>query len=568
MQIKIIKNKSAENILINFQSVRVKPITDYEFNEYKQTFGKIVADNIDNHAYLLSDLLNREDGSTHFLDKLLKYLECIRLIDEPNNITIYNIDSSVLISLKNYCASRNIRTSYSITHLTSSAIQNYAFYLIRSLRAFLFDSLMIFYAKCKLGNKIDKSLKKVFISYFDYRSITDERFTDPFFKPLQEYLREINSSFAVVNIIMYGYNLKKGISYINMIKKLNNNSIITLFNLVHYFGFICTFFKAYQLRPKIKHDVFFLKYNVSNLVCESLKHEFFSCGLQYTLERLFLSRLLKYNFIDTIYYPFENFAWEKFLCLEKKLIGANVKLIGFQHTSFSLKLLHHFPSEYEKPLKIFPSKIMTTGETPKNILQKYGSYPDDIIQPGCALRHEYINDSLSNFKYSNKINRKIAFAFSFDVTRYKYIIEKIISIFGGQNLEVILKYHPLCKEFQFVDKGMPRNIINGVNFSWKEVMEQIDLLLYEGNSVCIDALAYNIPALYFPFTGDIYNTNQLYDYDWDIDAGDEESTYYEKIEEILNKNLKNKEDFFNYNRKYVENYFHPITKDALQRFLD
>ena len=81
---------------------------------------------------------------------------------------------------------------------------------------------------------------------------------------------------------------------------------------------------------------------------------------------------------------------------------------------------------------------------------------------------------------------------------------------------MILKYHPLNKGFQFNKGGMPENITNKTDLSWGEIMEQIDLLLYEGNSVCIDALAYNIPALYFPFTGDIYNTNQLYDYEWDL----------------------------------------------------
>ena len=114
---------------------------------------------------------------------------------------------------------------------------------------------------------------------------------------------------------------------------------------------------------------------------------------------------------------------------------------------------------------------------------------------------------------------------------------------------------------------MPTNITNGIDLSWKETMGQIDLLLYEGNSVCIDALAYNIPALYFPFTGEIYNTDQLYNYEWELDAGDDEATYYSKVEEILKMNLRNNTEFFNYNRKYVESYFRPITEEALKEFL-
>ena len=115
---------------------------------------------------------------------------------------------------------------------------------------------------------------------------------------------------------------------------------------------------------------------------------------------------------------------------------------------------------------------------------------------------------------------------------------------------------------------MPSNFINGINLSWKEVMNQVDLLLYEGNSVSVDALAYNIPPLYFPFTGDIYDTNQLYDYQWDLDTGNDESSYYEKVKDMLKKELKNDETFFANNKKYVESYFYPITESAIHKFLN
>ena len=569
MEIEIIKNvtSKSENIKFNFNDVRNKPITDQELYEYQQIFGKIVADNTDNYSYLFSDLLNREDGSTHFFDKMLKFIDCLTCIDNSlNNVTICNIDRSVLISIRNYCASRNIKTKYSIINITFNTLLNYSIFIIRSFRAFFCDSILKFYAKYKLNNKINKSITKVFISYFDYRSIAKNKFTDPFFRPLQEYLQEINVSFAVVNIMVYGYNIRRGLKQINQIKKLNNPNIISLFNLIPPYGILLTFYKSYKLQPKLKQEVFFRNVNISDLLRESLKKELFTASLQYTIERLYLSNLLEYKSVETIYYPFENFAWEKFLCLEKHKLNSNLKLVGFQHTCFSLKLQHHFPSEHERLLHIFPSKILTTGEMSKSILQKYGSYPINILQTGCALRHEYIFDILSDYKYSHKIHRRIAFAFSFDISRYGYIIEKIISIFGGKNIEVILKYHPLNKEYYYNNK-MPTNITNGIDLSWKETMGQIDLLLYEGNSVCIDALAYNIPALYFPFTGEIYNTDQLYNYEWELDAGDDEATYYSKVEEILKMNLRNNTEFFNYNRKYVESYFRPITEEALKEFL-
>lgn len=571
MVLRIIRNKSAENAFksIDFNFVRTQIITEQESYEYQQTFGKIVTGKTDDYSFLLSDLLNREDGSTHFLDKALKYIECLKHIErEPGNLKIFNIDRSVLVSIKNYCVANKIKIGYDITSLLYKTILSYAIFLMRTFRAFFCDSFLRLYAKYKLNSKIDASIGKVFISYFDYRSINGKKFTDPFFKPAQEYLQQNDTPFAVVNILVYGYSIQKGMKQIDDIKKLNNSHIITLFNLIPLFGILSTFYKSYKLKPKLEQEVVFQNVNISDLLREDLKQEFYAAGLQYTLERTYLSQLLKYRSLDTIYYPFENFAWEKFLCLEKYRINDKVKLIGFQHTSFSLKLQHHFPSQSEQHLPIFPTKIVTTGNIPRSILCKYGSFPANIVHTGCALRHEYIFDILSKFKHSDKIHRKIAFSFSFDISRYNYIIDKIISIFGGKNIEVILKYHPLNKEFRFNSYKIPANIINGTNLSWEEIMGQIDLLLYEGNSVCIDALAYNIPPLYFPFTGDIYNTNQLYNYEWDIDAGDEEATYHGKVEEILKMNLKNDKVFFDYNKQYVKNYFQPISKDALRRFLD
>ena len=570
MEIRIIRNEfsAGKDIRVDFHSLRNRQITNQECDEYQEIFGKIVAGNTDDYSYLLSDLLNREDGTTHFLDKILKLLECLKLVEtSDDNFTVYNIDRSVLIGIRNYCTSKGIDAKYSVTELTLQAALYRGLFCARILRTLFRNSLLVCYAKLKLANKIDKSIAKVFISYFDYRSIVGGKFTDPFFSPLQKHLQEVHSPFAVVNILMFG-SFRQAVSYINGIKKTGNRNIITLFNLIPLFGVLSTFLKLFKLKPKLKQEIFYLDINISELVRENLKKEFLSVSLQHTLERMYVAKLLEYKHIEIICYPFENFAWEKFLCLEKYRLGSNIELIGFQHTSFSLKLQHHFPSAYEKTQHIFPSKILTTGQIPKDVLNKYGSFPDNVLQTGCALRHKYIFDILSNYKKSNKIHGKIAFAFSFDVSRYDYIIDKIISIFGGKNIEVILKFHPLNKEFRPGRNGIPENITNKTNLSWAEIMEQTDLLLYEGNSVCIDALACNIPAVYFPFTGDIYNTNQLYNYEWDISAGDEETTYYERLMAILKMNLKNDMAFFKYNRQYVENYFHPISKDALQRFLN
>ena len=197
---------------------------------------------------------------------------------------------------------------------------------------------------------------------------------------------------------MYGYDIKKGLRYVNDIKRTENSDIITVFNLIPFLGIFSSFIKALFSRPTLKHVVLFKGHNITDFVRENLFNEFYSGSIQYTLERMYVSKLLKYSSIETIYYPFENFAWEKSLCMEKDRLRSDIKLVGFQHTSFSLKLQHHFPSIYEKELPIFPTKIITVGKISKDVLEKYGFFPDGLLQIGCALRHTYIFDILNCYQ--------------------------------------------------------------------------------------------------------------------------------------------------------------------------
>ena len=99
-------------------------------------------------------------------------------------------------------------------------------------------------------------------------------------------------------------------------------------------------------------------------------------------------------------------------------------------------------------------------------------------------------------------------------------------------------------------------------------MKTIDIVLYEGNSICVDSLAKNIPAIYYPFTGNLYNTNQLYDYKWDFNLNFKDfKIFYKNLYTLIELNLKSDINFFNYNKSYVNNYFQPITQTSLKKIL-
>jgi len=571
MKLEIIKpNLLKSNKVLDFNKLRENELSYLEIEEYQKIFGKIVSENFNSEKYFFSDLLNREDGTTHFLDKIIKYIECLKLINEENkSFTIFNIDPIIYSSLIDYCKLNGVkcRKTYSCLLLCMNFKMKILF-ILKFIRMYLINSTILFFSKMVLKNNLEKNDTCCFISYFDYRSVVSNKYKDPFFSHLQENLKKINANYNVVAILMYN-DLFTGLKYIYKIYKTKQVGLITLFNLVKPFELIKVYSRSLKFTIKIEKEVLYLNYPIKHLVNKYLEKEYYSSSKQFSIERSLIANILKYKNLNLIIYPFENFSWEKYLCNLKYKNNFNGKLVGFQHTSFSLKLMHHFPSSFEKDLNIYPDKLLTTGKITKKLLEDKGFFPTKLIEVGCALRHEYLYKYLNDFNHENKIFYRIAFAFSFDIKRYNFIINNIIKQFGNREITVVLKYHPLNNNFKFNSKKLPENILISTNDTWDKIMKTIDIILYEGNSICVDSLAKNIPAIYYPFTGNLYNTNQLYEYNWDYNLNLKDfETFYKNLYTLIELNLKSDINFFNYNKSYVKNYFQPITQTSLNLFFN
>jgi len=571
MKLEIIKTGLLKsNKVFDFNKLRENELSDFEIEEYQKIFGKIVSENHNISKYFFSDLLNREDGTTHFLDKIIKFIECLKLINEENeSFIIFNIDPIIYSSLLNYCQLNHIKVRKTFINLVFLInFKMKILFILKFIRMYFINCIILLFSKILLKNNLDKNDSVCFISYFDYRSVASNKYNDPFFSQLQDHLKRINSNYNVVVIMMYP-DLYTGLMYIYNIYKTKQKGLITFFNLVKPFELTKVYFQSLKFRIKIENEVLFLNYPIKYLLNKYLEKEFYSTSKQFSVERSLIANILKYKNINLIIYPFENFSWEKYLCYLKNNNKFTVKLLGFQHTSFSLKLMHHFPSSFEKDLNIYPDKLLTTGKITKKLLENKGFFPENLIEVGCALRHEYLYKYLNEFNHENKIFYRIAFAFSFDIKRYNFIINNIIKQFGNREITVVLKYHPLNKNYKFNSKKLPENILISTDDTWETIMKTIDIILYEGNSICVDSLSKNIPAIYYPFTGNLYNTNQLYEYNWDYNLNLEDfDTFYKNLYMLIELNLKSDLNFFNYNKSYVKNYFQAITQPSLNLFFN
>lgn len=568
MELEVLRgNNHNQNLIIDYLNIRLTEITPEEITEYQNIFGKIISENHNDFRYIFSDLLNREDGTTHLLDSIVKYIECVKLLESnTNNLTIINLDNVTFNCLVNYCKEKKIKLkNQKRTALKYKKFKVKFLFLIRFFSMYLTNTLILFYSKISLKSNI-KFFKTAFISYFDYRSIKDNTYIDPFFYRLQEKYNQDNSKFVVVVILMYN-NIWTGLKYINDIKKTQNKNIITTFNLIKPFQLLLFYIKSLNYNTELKDDILFSNYSIKYLLKLKLNIEYYSGSKQFSIERYLIINILDYQNLKKIYYPFENFSWEKILCKKKHEYKNKLILIGFQHTSFSLKLMHHFPSIFERDLNIYPDKIYTTGEITRSVLLHNGNFPINLIKIGCALRHQYLEKYISNFNPVFTIYRRVAFAFSYDISRYDFIINNLLEQFGNCEIEIILKFHPLNKDYCYKLSTLPSNFTIGNTLNWDTIFQQIDVLLYEGNSICIDALANNIPAIYYPYTGNLYNTNQLYYYEWDFKKDYSFNDYFIFILDIIKMNLKSNPIFFKYNEFYVNRYFQKISPISLNKFI-
>ena len=162
----------------------------------------------------------------------------------------------------------------------------------------------------------------------------------------------------------------------------------------------------------------------------------------------------------------------------------------------------------------------------------------------------------------------MVYAFSFDSKTYPTILQYLTEIFKDEKCTVYLKFHPDVVFQWGLKYQLPENFIDARYIPWEEIFNEVDILLYDDNSLGIEALKYNITVGYFPLTGQLYNTDRLFEYGENkiaIDSVENGRLFLESFyaDESLNSFKKRGA----YNKQYIREFFSPITEENLSRFL-
>jgi hypothetical protein len=552
---------------------------DPGLKEYIDAFSKVMGENADDLRYVVSDTLSRLDGRTYFFDKLSK---CVRLVEEiegaEGNLRIENLEPALYAGLRDILGKKGITWRGGRTRFFLLRAARAARLPLRLSLAFFLDIVLLALARAMLPKPAKGLYDCAFLSFYDYRCMKNGRFRDDYFQPLIE--RAVRQGGSVVVFLTLCLNLspwrplrymKGHITALRDIARMSEEGGVglTVYNRLLSVGALA---RAYiraagsLLRPgeKITHR----GRDISALVSASIEEDFFRCEHIYAWKQfLFFERLLTHFSIKRIVYPYENHPWEKLLALQRSRLSPATRLVGFQHTSFSMKLLQYFPGRFEQDLPFHPDKILAAGEVPGEVMNEFGAYGKGLVEPGCALRHEYIWKARPGWGPGvDAFKKKIAYAFSFDTSVYPVIMGAMKEAFAGSEYTVYLKIHPIVPVEAVIKGKLPENFVMAKYMPWEEVFREIDILFYDDNSLGIEALKHPVDVVYFGLAYSTYDCDRLFKY------GEEKTAVHSKEElkrflaEYYGSGAKPGKDL-QHRVEYLSRYLAPVTPERLDRFL-
>jgi len=505
------------------------------------------------YCYIISKIILNEN-----IDYLLIYGE-----NNETNRVIINFCNQKRILLEDNYIETNIANNKSIIIPNRLKLRKY----IEKIR----DFLRIQIKNYKKNSKKNKFLISKDNSYYVIRTWFDQRtaksiigLNDTYFGRLPKYLIEKGKHVILLAGSLEGslVNLRS----INTIYK-ENFKIIPEKQFIKRRDYIQCFLLTTLLKIKISSPILFQDINVTTLILEELNRFSPSKIRNSILHGLYVKRLASKINIESFIYTFENHSWEKTLICYLRKKSPQTNIIGYQHARVMKSLLNYFPSKFEKNLIPLPDRIITVGDHPKNILQKYGTYRSDIIVSGCALRYEYLYQA-STIPQKDLKTVLIALTASLDES-----VEIVKFVQAGLKNEVYIpryRCHPLIS-FKSIKNRLGNEIEGEYEVSkepnLKKDFLKCETIIYTVSTVCMEALMLGLPVIHIDLGAPI-NGDPLFECDflkWVAKKPKDLSIILNKISNL------NSEQFLSQQQnaiRYLKDYFKRVNESNLEIFLE
>lgn len=542
-----------------------KPALESFLGEYNTLFASILAENIDNFAYVASPVVNRMEAQTHLYEKIEKYLQLKELLgkDKQLGITIAQEDDFIYPFLRKEFKERVRKDKRKKGRLFLAAAEKLKKigilrFSVKFLLIFLRSLRLIIVSRSYPLAK--KEYNSVIRSYFDFRCKSlDGKMREEYFGPFAVDLAKKGGLLVVFKLLYF----KDLGLFLSLRKQQPDFDSCLLEAFLSPFSLARAMFKFSFSRIKLRKEYFYRGEDITALLQAMINDDYYSLrGIDVFIEYEAAKRIMAFK-PGRLYFPYENQTWEKVYPLARGAVGGDTRIIGFQHTSFSYKLIMHFPAQAEKNLPLFPDKILTVGKLTCQLLKEKAHYPCEIAQ-GAALRHaKYQAAGSFNIKAPHdKLQKRIVYAFSYDLSKYRSIIVALLDVFRDSGITVYLKMHPDYNENDILSSlgiKLPENFKLAQSLPWKIIYDSVDCVLYDDNTLGVEGIINGLKTFMLDVSEPIYEINRMHYFnEW---ASSLDIAGLKKIRnEIENGTFKLSYDVDNVSN-YVNSYFNVYSRE-------
>ncbi|KQC04400.1 MAG: hypothetical protein APR53_03380 [Methanoculleus sp. SDB] len=199
--------------------------------------------------------------------------------------------------------------------------------------------------------------------------------------------------------------------------------------------------------------------------------------------------------IHTFTYIFENHMWEKMFCAGIKDAGGQTRTVGYQHSGVISMFTCYAVSKFEAEWMPLPDLIVASGSAAREQLIASGFNPKSIVVGG-ALRYSHLTEEMPSSHRG--AGNTILVALSASLNSSMELTYKALLAFGSAgDLSIIIKAHPIAP-FEKIAQFLPP-FPEHFHLSDKPInvlLRSADLVLYSESTVCVEALAHNIPIIH------------------------------------------------------------------------
>ena len=415
--------------------------------------------------------------------------------------------------------------------------------------------------KKELNSKQPYYVIKTFI--YNHSFLKDGSYQDVFFGSLPEFLDGKQNSLLYACILGdYKYCLKR-------ISQYRQRTIVPIESLLSLPNIIKAAFEFLFAKININKEVLFFGYNVSDIISGELERTFKGIQFYHFLHYWSTKNLLKKIAVGTFLLTYENKPWERMCILALKEYSPATRIIGYQHTVVPQASVNMFVSNIDKLFAPLPDKILTVGSETKKIMERYGEYDQEDIETTCGLRFEYLFDKpLQQRKRLGNILLALE-----GIGDARCLVDYVLrQIQGNNDYHIKIRTHPMFP-WPYFERKFAYNLASMSNVSISkgtslyDDIAQADIIIYWGTTVSLEALSIGKPVIHFD-QGAVLSYDPLFNcrhLKWVVSEND---CLKSKIEEIYNLS----EEEFNQQRgkakDYLNSYFHPVSEEALGRFLN